>query len=88
MGVFDRELCPASGVAVDADRLTGAGVGWCVTCTRYVTAEPVDESLRVWRIEDHRPRLNPRGKTGVHGPGCVDHDDIDECICGGTKAVA
>lgn len=87
MSVTD-ERCPASGLAVDQYRLNGDGVLWCPTCCRYATAEPVDESLRVWRIDDHRPRLDPRGKPGIHGPECVDHDDTTECVCVGVAARA
>ena len=79
-------LCPSSGLAVDQYRLNGDGVIWCPTCSRYSTCEPVDDTKRVWRIDDHQPRVNPRGKPGVHSPQCVDHADTDECICPGVAA--
>lgn len=81
--ILDRPNCPASGLMVDANEANGDHLMWCPTCSRWVTAEPVDVSQRVLRVEDHRPRMNPEGKTGIHGPACVDHD-ADECICSAT----
>lgn len=76
--------CPASGLTVDADRVNGDWVTTCPTCAGWATCEPTDPTLREWRLDDHRPRVNPGGKTGIHGPECVAHDP-DECCCGGTR---
>lgn len=86
LGLLDP-YCPASGRDVAADRVNGDWLTTCPTCSRWSTCEPVDPTLTTWRLDPHRPRLNPDGKTGIHGPECVAHDP-DECICGGLAVSA